>query len=342
MSVWAEFNPLKSCVVGTIPNPEDIIPHTKLTNRYSKYFTEIVRRSQQELDNLEKVLQGFGVKTFRSRQTYDVFNGQTITTPPLAIRDIFSIYGDNLFKGNFAFDWNKDVPASCDHALDTFNIEQIYSLPHKDSFYTGDFTSFDPETCLDRPLFHPSIALRIGNDIILSKQYGKEGNQSGRDAYVDWIKSVNPKAKFHMVETMSHIDSQIFLIRPGLLLTCLDTSKLPPFFDKWEKIHVAPIEQQLKHKKNEYRHKKFHPVLAQWFYNFLETCTEETYFNLNSLSVSEDTVLFTGNHDQLFKQLERKGINCVPISMKATTFWDTGVHCATNEIERVGDLENYA
>ena len=83
-------------------------------------------------------------------------------------------------------------------------------------------------------------------------------------------------------------------------------------------------------------------MIAQSFYNFLETCTEETYFNINSMSINESTVLFTGTHPALFNKLEKKGVDCVPISMKATTFWDTGVHCASNELERQGVLEDYA
>ena len=163
-----------------------------------------------------------------------------------------------------------------------------------------------------------------------------------KEEYVNWIKSVNPNAKFHTIDTESHIDSQIFLVRPGLLLTSLRSQKLPSFFDKWEKIYVESVNSQAHHKKNEYRHKKFHPVIAQWFYNFLETCTEETYFNLNSLSIDEENVLFTGTHPKLFSQLEKKGITCIAVDMKATTFWDTGVHCSTNELERHGELENYA
>jgi hypothetical protein len=131
-------------------------------------------------------------------------------------------------------------------------------------------------------------------------------------------------------------------VRPGLLITCLQDNKLPEYFDKWEKVKVKAVTSQALHKKNRYRHKKFHPVIAQSFYNFLETCTEETYFDINSLSVNENTVLFTGRHTELFRKLERRNVNCVAISMKATTFWDTGVHCATNELEREGTLEDYA
>lgn len=329
-------------MIGTIPEPKKILPFTQLTNRYEKYFTEILDRSRHELDDLEKIIQSFGVKTFRSRQDYPVHNGKTINTPPLAVRDIFSVYGNSLFKGNFAFEWNKEVPKSCDNTLSQMNFDSVTQLPTDDKFYDGDFAKFDPELDLLRPMFHPPMSLRIGNDVVIAKRYAKEGNTLGRQAYERWLQSVNPQVRFHVVDTESHIDSQIFIVRPGLMLTCLDHKHLPKYFDKWEKIHVEPVGSQLMHKKNEYRHKKFHPVIAQWFYNFLETCTEETYFNLNSLSINESTVLFTGRHPELFKKLEKKGITCVPIQMKATTFWDTGVHCATNEIERAGDLIDYA
>lgn len=342
MSVWAEFHPLKSCVIGTLPDPKDIIPFTNLKNRYEKYFTEIINRSRHELDNLEKVLKSFNVKTYRSKQTYPFHNGKTINTPPLAVRDIYGIYGNSLFKGNFAFDWNKKVPESCDHVLDKINFDTTVRLSTNDIFFDGDFFTFDPEKDLPRPIFHPPITQRCGNDIIMAKKFGYDGNELGKTQYINWIKSVNPKAKFHILDTDGHIDSQIFLVRPGLLLTSLSVDKLPNFFDKWEKIYVESLKVQSLHKKNEYRHKKFHPVIAQSFYNFLQTCTEETYFNLNSLSINEHTVLFTGIHPFLFSQLEKKGIDCVAVDMKATTFWDTGVHCVTNELERQGDLENYA
>ena len=342
MSIWAEFNPLRSCVIGTLPNPEDIIPHTKLTNRYKNYFIEIVNTAKHELDNLEKTLNKFDVKTYRSKQHYPVHNGRTVNTPPLAVRDIFNVYGDSLFKGNFGFEWNKEVPNSCNHILEQYKFHNVKELPTNDIFFDGDFRKFDPEVDLPRPMFHPTMSLRIGNDVVIAKKFGREGNSKGRIQYEQWLKYVNPGVRIHLVDTEAHIDSQIFLVRPGLLLTCLQSKQLPAYFDKWQKIYVEPVTSQLLHKKNEYRHKKFHPVIAQWFYNFLETCTEETYFNLNSLSVDEDTVLFTGTHPALFKQLEKHGVTCIPVSMKATTFWDTGVHCATNEIARTGDLEDYA
>ena len=61
MTTWAEFHPLKSCVIGTLPNAEDIIPYTELQNRYKDYFIEIINQSKAELDNLTKVLKDFGV-----------------------------------------------------------------------------------------------------------------------------------------------------------------------------------------------------------------------------------------------------------------------------------------
>ena len=68
MSVWTEFDPLRTCVIGTIPEPKEILPFTKLTNRYEKYFTEILDRSRRELDDLEKILQHSSVISQRHFQ----------------------------------------------------------------------------------------------------------------------------------------------------------------------------------------------------------------------------------------------------------------------------------
>ena len=125
------------------------------------------------------------------------------------------------------------------------------------------------------------------------------------------------------------------------MVTCLNEKLLPEYFGNWEKIFVDNTSNKMLHRRNAYRHKKFHPVIAKFFYNFLQTNTEETYFNTNSLSIDEKTILFTGVHNALFKKLEQKGIDCVPVDMKATTFWDTGVHCATNDIERKGQLHDH-
>ena len=139
MTTWAEFHPLKSCVIGTLPNAEDIIPYTKLQNRYKDYFIEIINQSKAELDNLTKVLKDFGVETHRSIQSYPIHNGKTINTPPLAVRDFFTVYGNNLFKGNFAYEWNKQVPESCDHLLQNIKFDSTLELPTDNIFFDGDF-----------------------------------------------------------------------------------------------------------------------------------------------------------------------------------------------------------
>ena len=145
MSVWSEFQPLKSCVIGTLTPAEKILPHINLVNRYKKYFKEIIRIGIEELDHLENILKSYDVKTFRSIQHYPDNTGKIINTPPLGIRDLFTIYGDNLFVGNTAFVWNKDVPYSCNHVFD--NYSSTYELPHHDIF-ADQFQTFEP----NRPL----------------------------------------------------------------------------------------------------------------------------------------------------------------------------------------------
>ena len=338
MSVWSEFQPLKSCVIGTLTPAEKILPHINLVNRYKRYFKEIIRIGIQELDNLENVLKSYDVKTFRSIQHYPDNTGKIINTPPLGIRDLFTIYGDNLFVGNTAFIWNKDVPYSCNHVFN--NYSSTYELPHHDIF-ADQFQTFEPNK-MERPLFSTAFVLRCGQDVFISKDMSKDGNDEGRKIFIEWLKSINKNINIHNVDVSGHLDGYIFLVRPGLLMTWLAPSKLPEYFKNWDKVYIDNDTNRVLSHLGQHRHKRYHPVIAQEFYNFLQTNTEETFYNINSLSINENTVLFTGKHKRLFNQLEKHGVDCVSVDLRATTFWDNGLHCVTNELEREGQLEDYA
>ena len=335
---------LKSCVIGSLPEPENIIPYTKLTKRYADYTTVIYNTARAELDNFENTLKKFGVTTYRSVQQYPYFNGEGVVTHPLAVRDFFTVYGNSLYRTNHAYWWEKDIVNSCDHVFDQINFTSTYTSPSNDIFYDGDINKFDPDKDIARPFFEPTVTIPCGNDIIIGKYFERSGNELGKQDYMKWAKSVNPKVKFHEVDAYGHIDSTLFLVRPGLLITQISPDKLPSFFDKWEKIFSPPQERMLdpSYKKHKLRHRKLHPVMAKIFYNFLTTNTEETFFSGNSLSINENTILFTGKNHELFSKLEKKGIDCVSVDFRATTFWDCGPHCSSNDLERTGDLEDYS
>ena len=138
----------------------------------------------------------------------------------------------------------------------------------------------------------------------------KDGNDAGRKIFIQWLKSINKNINIHNVDVSGHLDGYIFLVRPGLLMTWLAPSKLPEYFKNWDKVYIDNDTNRVLSHLGQHRYKRYHPVIAQEFYNFLQTNTEETFYNINSLSINENTVLFTGKHKRLFNQLEKHGVDC--------------------------------
>ena len=67
----------------------------------------------------------------------------------------------------------------------------------------------------------------------------------------------------------------------------------------------------------------------------------ETYFELNCLVVNENTVVMMGENENLFQELERRGITVHWVPMRTRPFWDSGVHCMTLDIRRQSKMEDY-
>ena len=69
--------------------------------------------------------------------------------------------------------------------------------------------------------------------------------------------------------------------------------------------------------------------------------SEETYFDVNCLVVDENNVIFSGHNPQVFKKLEKYGINPIVCPFRHRLFWDGGTHCITLDLVREGSREKY-
>jgi hypothetical protein len=67
----------------------------------------------------------------------------------------------------------------------------------------------------------------------------------------------------------------------------------------------------------------------------------ETYFEVNVLMIDEKNMLCMGTHDEVFRDLEKEGINCHVIPFRTRGFWDGGLHCITLDIRRQAVMKDY-
>jgi hypothetical protein len=339
MAVWSEFQPLRSVVLGNIFSSEEILTALDLKPKWQQSFKHIVDTALIELDTISNVITKLGVEVVRPNM-YSMQHQGEFSVPPLAVRDVFMVYGNSCIEGNEAFANNQRRVSSSQHAYSTMNIDCV---PTNNQWYAGTFNDLATDT-IARPYLHTANILRCGNDMFVSRDLGRTGNQQGLDYFKNWAATVNPTVKFHWIDTDEHLDGSIFLVRPGLMLSAIDPNKLPAFFDKWT---VIPVKSSVD-SKNIYkelyahRYKKLNPIIAEKYSWFLQCEPEETLFSLNALSVDQNTVIFPGVDRELFAQLAKHHVDCVSVDMRAISFWDSGLHCCTNEIHRSGELEDYS
>jgi N-dimethylarginine dimethylaminohydrolase len=86
----------------------------------------------------------------------------------------------------------------------------------------------------------------------------------------------------------------------------------PEVFDGWEKIWVQD-------------------VVAQDFYQYPYA---SKWVGMNMLSIDENTVVIDAAQTQLIKDLERCGIDCIPLTLRHARTLGGSFHCVTLDLVR--------
>ena len=68
---------------------------------------------------------------------------------------------------------------------------------------------------------------------------------------------------------------------------------------------------------------------------------QETVFDVNMLSVSEEVVLVNNYDKTVFDFLKKHKIEPIICPLRHRYFWDGGIHCLTLDLIREGEKENY-
>jgi glycine amidinotransferase len=189
-----------------------------------------------------------------------------------------------------------------------------YQLENRD-----DATLVNKEIIFDAP-----NVVRLGRDLLC--QVSNSGNQLG----FKWLKTIlEPRGyRLHIAEryySFAHFDSTVLPLRPGLVLfngDRLNENWYPPIFKDWEKIWVTGDQ--------------LHVPAAN---TGVAPCSP--YIGLNFLSVNEKLVICDIEQHQLRKILEQYGIETIGLPMRQARTMSGGFHCATLDVRRKGELQDY-
>lgn len=372
-SVHQHWDPLTLCVVGQSYPPEfySFIADSAVRN----VMERIALETEEDFQNLIKVLESFNIKIVRPELDKNLTNyyveGKYLPAP-ISPRDDMAMIGDkffmpstnryskwNLLKGD---SWPKEppntwesVPNFIKEELSTvFNINTLIEL------YERDYATLLPIE---------KIVSSAGNEIIYDTKINSAMvSRVGKDLYFGTWPTDNPAAvkksmqslfpdyRCHVIKTDGHLDGVFCPVKEGLILSSfyvnIDTFK--EHFPGWEVIYIDTTTQSTTNEFNEL--KKINQ--GKWwvpgeeknnaFTNFVETyiqnwlgLIEETTIDVNILMLDDHNALCIKEDPAVFKVFEKYNITPHVVPFRHYRFWDNGLHCLTNDLDRSGTIKDY-
>ena len=172
-------------------------------------------------------------------------------------------------------------------------------------------------------IFDAPIIVRVGRDLLY--QVSNSGNMKGYKWLKRLLEPMGYKLHYSELYSFAHFDSTIVPLRPGLVL--LNSSRVnedncPEMFRKWDKIYFDECVAR-----------------GNAIEGYPDPCSP--YIGMNILSVNENTIICDSGQEPLMRELDKHGIDSVPVRFRHAMTLSGGIHCNTLDLRRKGNLESY-
>ena len=320
-------------------------------NKYFPISRRIREELEEDIEELSSVLTSSGVVVLRPSKLSKTMTEDIVTpywstraTGPLNVRDQAIVLGDTLVETAphvrarlFENDLLKPIfyryleagsrwvcmprPTLSSGALDSSYFEGRY-----EEFECSDFEKDGVfiEGLGTEIVFDGAQCLRFGRDVLVNVA------NRNHSAGFRWLeRCFGDRFRFHRLDGMAdnHIDSIVLPLRPGLLLIRSReyVDYLPKELKSWDLL-VAP-----------------EPMSEP----FRSADDQETvylaskYIDMNVLSISESLVVANSLYPELILDLEKKGIDVIPVRHRHRRSFSGGFHCLSLDCVRKGGYETY-
>lgn len=357
---WNDFDPLKHVIVGRADNcciaPSEPASKAKVPlNSPMRGMTgprplETVEKANAQLDNLVKILEKSGVKVDRPEALQ--WN-QAVVTPHFMTgsmfgcmppRDVLLTIGSDIivapmsFRSRFFehYAYTKNLREYFDKDPDFKWIaaprpelgDKSYDMHYYDGHITEDIllertAKLHMVTTEHEILFDAADVLRLGKDLFV--QHGLTTNRKG----MEWLRRMYPNMRIHAVNFPGdpypiHIDATFVPLKPGLILNNphrpLPKEQRKIFeANDWEIVNAAMPAHE----------------------NPPELCYSSVWLSMNCLILDHKTVLVEESEKAQQEQMDKLGMNVIPVPFRDAYAFGGGLHCATADIYREGDCLDY-
>lgn len=301
--------------------------------------------------------------------------------PPTAPRDYFLMIQDkfwipkipnashawSVFYRQNKQDWWSDFVRPTDFyaALPEFSkeIQHKYKkfceldqkhLDAKLGFYThvfNDICSQGNEIIhTDLDFINGCFVSRIGQDLYFATQTYHDNKQ----AILDQVNKLFPNTRNRVVNAGGHGDAVYCPVAPGLIISLNDVPTYSDTFPDWEVVYLPPSNyshmRKFKHSMKLNKGRWFMPgfeqdnnlsQLVDHYFDEWVGQVSETVFDVNILIVDPKNIIVSTHNDLVYAACARRGIKVHVVPFRHRYFWDSGIHCITNDLSRTGTMESF-
>jgi hypothetical protein len=345
VSTYTEFQTLKETIVGRPFSPANFenIKDQELKDLLKRIFEE----TNEDIENLVKILKDAGVKVHRPNNLFAFDNYESIKTPwlhaafpnhPLMPRDVLGVYGKTIVE-HYTADGGRffENLAYQDISRDLYNKGMRWiSMP-----MAKVTTKKLPYNENNQILFHAANIIKCGKDLFHSQSGFKDHKKGkGTEFGLEWLKrELGDEFRWNEIPVGGHCDGKIALLKPGVLMTW-NKKWIPEKLKNWDIIEVES-ETELPNEFSKMRKQRFYKEFINEYLSHWIGYVDETVFDVNVFSISEEVVICTGTNKAAFAKIEKHKITPIFWKFRHQYFWDGGVHCLTQDLVREGSQENY-
>ena len=196
---------------------------------------------------------------------------------------------------------------------------------------------------------------RIGDTVLV--------DVDDRLGFAEWYNKIKPnnKFKFKAITQGGHNDGSMSLPRPGLVIGSpwMEKDFFKDTLPGWDCLiieHPNNFKQQYPKEYEAFKNNK--DTDMTWyvdneksnkpFTDFIDTYLkewvgfmEESVFEVNMLSIDENTILSLNKQKEVHDKLKSVGMEPIYCRFRHRNFWDAGLHCLTLDTVREGGCESY-
>ena len=283
----------------------------------------IADETEEDYQTLEKILKQAGVQTYRSFLDIDkVGSLNNIYRPPVTPRDHFAVIGETIYA--------QSGIEGCQDVLDQISPKNINVVASNGVLCTANIC-------------------RVGKDLWWDIHHVE---QDTVDTYTQIL--TDQGFRVHTSNRGYHSDGSFCVIKPGCVVSLWDIQDYEKEFPGWEVLYLpdqswSKVHPFLEMKwkvggrwwlKGEENNQDLIKFINAWLSDWVGY-VEETVFDVNMLSIDQNTVICNNYNKQVFDLFKRHKVEPVVFNFRHRYFWDGGVHCITQDLYREGKQEDY-